>query len=314
MEPVTPTIDDIDARYPTSYHWTPALQRAFLDHLSITGSVQIAATRVSMSRSAAYQLRHKAHGTAFRLGWAAAILIARARLADELLERAIWGIEETYERGPAEREGYHFHKRRRQDPRLGLAMLARLDRAVEVRARAGEEMLAQIIAGDWDGFLSLFDAADEEAGGHNAALALWLAGRDNRANPIGALWEDSPIANEVARISADSDTAAEAGPTPEQAAAAMSVWPDEDSGELRTNFPPPADYIGIEEGEFGDPHYERTLDDAEQEAFDAAFQAEIAPLRIAGEAARRTFFSLPATTPATTPANDDDGLAEAQPC
>src|SRR3546814_3334081 len=90
-------------------------------------------------------------------------------------------------------------------------MLARLDRVVEVRAQAGEDMLAQVIAGDWDGFLSLFDAAgvepgvDGESGGHNAALALWLAGRDNRANPVATLWKDSPIANEVASFSADPD-------------------------------------------------------------------------------------------------------------
>src|SRR3546814_3490552 len=81
-------------------------------------------------------------------------------------------------------------------------MLARLDRVVEVRAQAGEDMLAQVIAGDWDGFLSLFDAAgvepgvDGESGGHNAALALWLAGRDNRANPVATLWKDSPIRSE----------------------------------------------------------------------------------------------------------------------
>src|SRR3546814_6464933 len=93
----------------------------------------------------------------------------------------------------------------------------------EVRAQAGEDMLAQVIAGDWDGFLSLFDAAgvepgvDGESGGHNAALALWLAGRDNRANPVATLWKDSPIANEVARFSADPDVEPVAEPTPEEA-------------------------------------------------------------------------------------------------
>jgi len=295
---------------PPSYHWTPALQRDFLSHLAVTGSVKIAATRVSMSPSAAYQLRHKPQGAAFRLGWAAAVLIARERLADELLERAIWGIEESYERGPATREGYHYHNRRRHDPRLGLAMLARLDRAVEVRARAGEDMLAQVIAGDWDGFLSLFDAAgvgadaDGEAGGHNAALALWLAGRDNRANPVATLWKDSPIANEVARFSGDSAAEPVAEPSPEEAAADMHVWHDDAHDEWRTNFPPPEDFTGIEEGEFGDEDYERTLEIDEEDAWLAAREAEVAPLRAAGEAARRAFFAIPA------PANDR-GAAEA---
>src|SRR3546814_20176591 len=86
-----------------------------------------------MSPSSAYQRRHKPQGAAFRLGWAAAVRIARERLADELLDRAIWGIEESYERGPATRGGYHYHNRRRPDPRPGLAMLARPPRVVEVR-------------------------------------------------------------------------------------------------------------------------------------------------------------------------------------
>ena len=105
-------------------------------------------------------------------------------------------------------EDRSLYKRRRIDSRLGLAMLARLDRMVETQApqnggRLGEEMLAQIIAGDWPGFLSIFDAAEnmapagagaetampdtagadagdaEEAPeGMAAALALWLAGRE----------------------------------------------------------------------------------------------------------------------------------------
>src|SRR3546814_15589045 len=85
---------------PPSYHWILALQREFLSHLAVTGSVKIAATRLSMSPSAAYQLRHKPQGAAFRLGWAAAVRIARERPAEELLDRAIWGIEESYEPGP----------------------------------------------------------------------------------------------------------------------------------------------------------------------------------------------------------------------
>src|SRR3546814_17146102 len=116
-------------------------------------------------------------------------------------------------------------------------MLARLDRVVEVRAQAGEDMLAQVIAGDWDGFLSLFDAAgvepgvDGEPGGHNAALALWLAGRDNRANPVATLWKDSPIANDVARFSADPDHEPVPEQPPAEHAADKHVWPDHPHGD-----------------------------------------------------------------------------------
>ena len=201
-------------------------------------------------------------------------------------------------------EGRTFAKRRRLDSRLGLAMLARLDQMVETRARAGEEMFAQIIAGDWPGFLSLFDIDPEniDAEGHSAALALWLAARDNRANPLATLWRGTAIANEVAQFSATSDAeperADEEGPTPEEQAAHMTIWHDEETGEWRTNFPPPDDYVGIEEGAFGDEDYERTLDPAEEDAWESARAEAFAPLRRAGEAARRAFFALP------DPAND----------
>ena len=289
---------------PASYHWTPALQRQFLEHVADTGSVRIAADRVGMSSSAAYQLKQRPEGTAFRLGWGAAVLIARARLADELLDRAIYGHEET---STVYREDDRsLVKRRRLDARLGLAMLARLDRMVETRAKAGEEMLAQIIAGDWPGFLGLFDldfpAKGEGEGdapaGLGAALALWLAGRDNRANPLAALWANTPIANEVAQFSADPDPEPKPEPTVEEQAAAMSVWYDFTDRGWRTDFPPPDDFLGREKGEFGESGYTRSLEPEEEEAIEASYQAGLAPLREAGEAARRAFFGFP------EPAND----------
>jgi hypothetical protein len=312
-----------DIPAPSSYHWTPQLQREFLEAFATNGSVKISAAKVGMSPAAVYQLRQRPEGAAFRLGCAAALLIARGRLVDELLDRAIWGHEEMTT--VMREEDRSLTKRHRIDSRLGLAMLARLDKMVETRARAGEEMLAQVIAGDWPGFLSLFDAAEAartaaaaaaasaeaapdsepDAGpatGMAAALALWLAGRDNRANPLAALWRGTAIANEVAQFSADPgdepEGADDEGPTPEEEAAAMTVWHDDVTGDLRTNFPPPDDYLGIEEGRFGDEDYERALDPDEEDAWEAAVAEAYAPLRRAGEAARRAFFGLP------DPAND----------
>lgn len=307
---------------PGSYHWTPRLQRDFLEAFATNGSVKISAAKVGMSPSAVYQLKQRPEGTAFRLGCAAALLIARGRLVDELLDRAIWGHDETAEL--LREEGRSFAKRRRIDSRLGLAMLARLDKMVETRARAGEEMFAQIIAGDWPGFLSLFDAvealapdgagaealAPDGAGGETpsdagdasasppeglaAVLALWLAGRDNRANPLAALWQNTSIANEVAQISADPAPRPPAERSADDRAAEMTVWTDHETGQRRTDFPPPAGFIGIEVGKFGDYHYERSMDPDEEDAFRAACEADLAPLRAAGEIARRAFFALPA--------------------
>ncbi|QCB54272.1 hypothetical protein E5675_07380 [Sphingopyxis sp. PAMC25046] len=312
---------------PGSYHWTPRLQREFLEAFATNGSVKISAAKVGMSPAAVYQLKQRPEGAAFKLGCAAALLIARGRLVDELLDRAIWGHDELTT--VMREEDRSLYKRRRIDSRLGLAMLARLDRMVETRAKAGEEMLAQTIAGDWPGFLSLFDAAEAARGGAEAertaapdaaseeapegtaetapapategmaaALALWLAGSDNRANPLVSLWRGTAIANEVARISADCDEEPDAEPTPEEEAAAMTVWHDEEQGEWRTNFPPPDDFTGIEEGLFGDEDYERTLDIDEEAAWENARTEAFAPLRRAGETARRAFFALP------DPAND----------
>ena len=299
-----PIPNPADIPAPGSYHWTPALQRQFLEHLAETGSVKIACMHIHMSAGAAYQLKQRPEGAAFRLGWGAAVLIARARLADELLDRAIYGHEEisTVYR----EEDRSLVKRRRLDARLGLAMLARLDRMVETRAKAGEEMLAQVIAGDWPGFLALFDVDPEsdDKEGRSAALALWLAGRDNRANPLAALWRDTGIANEVAQFSADRERAPMPEPTIEEEAEAMTVWHDEEKNELRTNFPPSDDFIGDEEGQFGDPDYQRTLDPDEIDAYEAACNAELAPLRAAGELARRVFFGFP------EPANDREEAGE----
>ena len=304
MDDAAPNPADIPA--PGSYHWTPKLQRDFLEAFATNGSVKISAAGVCMSPAAVYQLKQRPEGAAFKLGCAAAVLIARGRLADELLDRAIWGHDETTEL--LREDGRSYAKRRRIDVRLGLAMLARLDRMVETRAKAGEEMLAQIIAGDWPGFLSLFDAAEAAApesaaadapdaegrtDGLGAALALWLAGRDNRANPLATLWRGTAIANEVAQFSADLDEEPESEPTPEEEAAEMTVWPDGETGEWRTDFPPPEGFTGIEQGQFGDPDYERTLDVEEEVLIEEAHAELVAPLRIAGEAARRAFFGLP---------------------
>lgn len=57
----------------------------------------------------------------------------------------------------------------------------------------------------------------------------------------------------------------------------MTIWHDDVVGELRANFPPPEGYVGIEEGEFGDEDYERTLDATKDVAWEAARAEACAP-------------------------------------
>lgn len=104
---------------PGSYHWTPRLQREFLEAFATNGSVKISAAKVGMSPGAVYQLKQRPEGAALRLDCAAAPLIARERLVDELLDRAIRVHEETAEL--MREDGRSSVKRRRLDPRLGRA-------------------------------------------------------------------------------------------------------------------------------------------------------------------------------------------------
>jgi hypothetical protein len=137
MLPLSPS-DLVPSRTP-EYHWSPTNQRAFLEHLAIVGSVTLAAKHVGMSARAAYDLKHRRAGAAFKLGWAAAVLIARGRLGDDLLERAIHGFDEEYVRMPADDNGEVRIRRRRIDSRLGMEYLKRLDRMADsVAENAGE--------------------------------------------------------------------------------------------------------------------------------------------------------------------------------
>jgi hypothetical protein len=64
---------------PASYHWTPRLQREFLEAFATNGSVKISAAKVGMSPAAVYQLKQRPAGAASRLCCAATPPIASAR-------------------------------------------------------------------------------------------------------------------------------------------------------------------------------------------------------------------------------------------
>jgi hypothetical protein len=263
------------------YHWSPTNQRAFLEELSISGNVDIAAKSVSMTKHSAYRLRHRKEGTAFKMGWEAAILIARGRLVDELMARAIDGVEEIVTRSS---EGDSV-SRIKQDNRLGMSMLARLDNRCEPKeddfVSGHEAALARIIAQDFEAFLDMI-----EAGGTGSGAALFLAARCDLELPDGH--------SNLSQNSADCDeqecVSEPVALSLEEAAARMSIWSSAYIEELRTDFPPPDDFYGEEDGNFGDDGYERTLSDNETEAY-LALHAEIAaPLRAAGELARQKYF------------------------
>lgn len=275
---------------PASYHWTPALQAEFLGHLAATGSVKHAAQRVGMSPRAAHDLRHRGDGAAFRIGWAAAVLIARAALEDAMLDRALFGTEESWERTTDADAGTQHVTRRRHHVQTGLAMLARLDRMADVRAATLDARLAQLAAGDWASYLALFadpGFADELDG----LLARWFADRVAAPDRLFAIVGLPSIASEVAQISKpsglDGQRAAKPRPAPLLPERHHTVWLDE-GGAWRTSFPPPPGFTGEECYEYGHEEYSRTLSDEEL----AKIEEKQAEIERGAELLRRKHFGF----------------------
>lgn len=281
-----PHADDMYARAMRHDGWTPPRQRRFLELVADGHIVDHAARMVGLSATSAYAFRRRPAGAAFALGWRAANLVARDHLADTMLERARTGTTETITRD----DGTTIERHRISD-RLGLQLLARLDRQAEV-ASAAEATAAQLVAGDFDPYLDLVGADasparaglflaaryDGEAGlGDLAALA--RADRARRAAPAQDVADLDPEARH--RWTAEQWCRAEAAGivalAPEPAAPAASpqlpqlraaeasedldepVWWCRVSQGYRTHFPPPEDFDGVESGEWDDESYERAL-------------------------------------------------------
>ena len=149
--------------------WLPIRQRVFLESLAQTGIVTQACDDCQMSPRAAYTLRLRDEGVGFRLGWEAAILIARGRLVDTLMARAINGWDEVVTRSRDYEET--STSRHRIDNRLAMSLLGRLDKRAEVPLTEGTDAaLARIVSQDFEAFLDLIASG---AGG--AAISLFLA-------------------------------------------------------------------------------------------------------------------------------------------
>jgi len=107
---------------PRADGWTPSRIRIFLDTLAECGVVADAARAAGMSKQSAYAFRNSARGRAFDTAWRAALLLARRRLADEVMSRALNGCVEVIMR-----DGEVWGERHRYDNRLTMAVLTRLD-------------------------------------------------------------------------------------------------------------------------------------------------------------------------------------------
>ncbi len=81
---------------PRSDGWTPERQRAFIEALADTGSVEAACKHVNMSTVGAYRIRRLPEGKSFREAWNAALDLGVQRLEDVAMERALNGVEEPF--------------------------------------------------------------------------------------------------------------------------------------------------------------------------------------------------------------------------
>lgn len=208
--------------------WSPVHRMEFLEKLAETGLVSRAAREAGMSLSACYTLRRNPREEPFRVAWEAALLLARDRLADIWLERAIEGEEHVTIRNGDET------RHRKTNYRLGLGWLNRMD----ARAPAFDAVFVSRHFDDW-------------------LDAIASVGGAPRFREIIAPWEGG---NYKLR-----EWARDFFPLPEDSADFESepVWWD--GQRFQTWFPPAEDFDGIEISEYGLPEYSRTLSTRELE-------------------------------------------------
>ncbi len=98
--------------------WTPARQRAFIEALAETGSVNAACKAVNMSQPGAYYLRRQPGAEEFRAAWQKALDLGVQRIEDVAMDRALNGVDE-----PLYSYGKLVGTRKRYNDRLLMFML-----------------------------------------------------------------------------------------------------------------------------------------------------------------------------------------------
>ncbi|MFB0873325.1 MULTISPECIES: hypothetical protein [unclassified Sphingobium] len=308
--------------------WSPARQRRFLETLAATGVVRLACESVRITARSAYALRIRRDGAAFRLGWDAAILIARARLADDLLARAITGCTDTIQRD----EENFLVTRHRHDNRLAMSMLSRLDRMADNPPEGSDAALARVVAQDFVAFLDLIcdeDAVKAEVdrdhlpatGAEPSAREMEDARLLDGSQPAtpDPVEEDAaqalaPAASVAMFIAArlavhkaqppafsDSQQRCELRPAPpvrldtlppEEAAKRLrGVWWDDRKDCWRTDYPAPPDFTGDQTDELYEiDYYSRDLSPDEHQILAYRDEEKRRPYELAAMDARDEFF------------------------
>jgi hypothetical protein len=253
--------------------WTPEKKRLFLERFAECGILIEACEAVGMSARAAYNLRDR--DPLFAAGLDAACVKARAPLADEAYSRARKGVVERIYK-----DGAVVAERHRYDNRLTMAVLARLDSRIDRAEEKGAPHLALVAR--WDDYL---DAVAEDR--REDGLALLAPPEDEAPGPFRA--------GGPGGVSGDRELHELYEEELEESEDPHTVWEEDEA--WWTDYPPPADFEGEEEGDYGDYYYRRTLTPAEQAAMDTDLSEEaageaVAAGRAAAEARRDAYFGF----------------------
>ena len=226
------------------YHWSPANQRRFLEHLADNGSVRLASRAVSMADASAYRLRRRKEGMAFAIGWDAALQIAGARLRSDLMDRALYGQRDVAIRRKEEEGERTKTTRKRKDNRLAMWMLGNID----ARIAAQDDLaaaLSRLVAQDFDAFLDLI-----EAGGDVTEIVEFIGDQLPQQRK-----QKNAHNYDLSQFCALFGVEEESRPG-DDGHYLFQRYADD---EWRSTFPPPPGFTGEENGEYGDDIYSREL-------------------------------------------------------
>lgn len=261
--------------------WTPDKQREYVEALADSGVARYAAGRVGMSEQSAARLRRRADARAFDRACDGAMRIGARRLISVAYERAI--------EGTIKRHFYHGEVRSEErvyDNRLLIALIGKLGPLVAPPEEPDP------VADNWQPWMEAIEQGLPEPVPSPAAPApALLAATDDEEDEFDEEAEDEDEEDE-------------------ERFHGCEVW--ESEGQWWTEFPPPPDFDGEEEGERGDFRYKRTLTPAEQAVIDAD-QAEERAERLARQSARRDLYFGFAAAPLLD-ARGDEPSELSEPC
>ena len=227
--------------------WTSVARRIFLLDLAERGSITAACRKAKMSAQGGYALRNR--DPLFDAAWEGALMLARQRLADDLLDRSISGcIDQIHKDGGVVGERHHY------DNRLSMAVLARLDRRQD-RAELLDQPHLRAVA-NWEAFV---DAVSEERTEDAEAII---------APPPLPEPQLHQLSDDFSQFSEDLDLEDK---DPDERA---RIWISDHS--WRTNFPPPVGFRGDETGIYGDDDYSRQCTPEEWAVLDRRYPDECA--------------------------------------